>query len=66
MSRSWPAKNLLTDYKDQFGELDPLGTAYFVAGQVLDTVAERTAVREVISRLADEAYWLEVQTVAAL
>jgi acyl-CoA oxidase len=48
------AKNLLTDYQDEFGELDPLGTAYFVAGQVLDTVAERTAVREVIARLADE------------
>src|SRR3954454_3430047 len=48
------AKNLLTDYKDQFGELDPLGTAYFVAGQVIDTVAERTAAREVIARLADE------------
>ena len=48
------AKNLLTDYQDQFGELDPLGTAYFVAGQVIDTVAERTAVREVIARLADE------------
>jgi acyl-CoA oxidase len=48
------AKNLLTDYRDQFGELDPLGTAAFVAGQVLETVAERTAVREVLSRLADE------------
>jgi acyl-CoA oxidase len=48
------AKNLLTDFKDQFGELDPLGTAQFLAGQVLDTVAERTAVREIISRLADE------------
>jgi acyl-CoA oxidase len=47
------AKNLLTDYQDQFGELDPLGTAYFVAGQVIDTVAERTAVREVLNRLAD-------------
>jgi acyl-CoA oxidase len=48
------AKNLLTDYRDQFGELDPLGTAAFVAGQVLETVAERTAVREVLNRLADE------------
>ena len=26
------AKNLLTDYKDAFGELDPLGMAQFVAG----------------------------------
>src|SRR5215208_2057719 len=47
------AKNLLTDYKDEFGALDPLGTAYFVAGQVIGTVAERTAAREVINRLAD-------------
>ena len=29
------AKNLLTDYKDAFGELDPLGMAQFVAGQAL-------------------------------
>ena len=35
------AKNLLTDYRDQFGELDPLGVATFVAGQVLGTIAER-------------------------
>jgi len=48
------AKNLLTDYRDQFGELDPLGTATFVAGQVFETLAERTAVRELLGRLADE------------
>jgi acyl-CoA oxidase len=48
------AKNLLTGYKDQFGELDPLGTATFVAGQVLETLAERTAVRELLGRLADD------------
>jgi acyl-CoA oxidase len=48
------AKNLLTDYKDQFGDLDPLGLAQFFAGQVLGTVAERTAIREAISRLADD------------
>jgi acyl-CoA oxidase len=46
------AKNLLTDYKDQFGELDPLGTAQFVAGQVIDTVAERSGAREVLDRLS--------------
>ena len=40
------AKNLLTDYKDAFGELDPLGMAQFVAGQALGTIAERTAVRK--------------------
>jgi acyl-CoA oxidase len=48
------AKNLLTDYKDQFGELDPLGLAQFFAGQVLGTVAERTAIREAIERLASD------------
>jgi acyl-CoA oxidase len=48
------AKNLLTGFKDQFGELDPLGMAQFFAGQVLGTVAERTAVREVLGRLADD------------
>jgi acyl-CoA oxidase len=48
------AKNLLTDFRDSFGELDPLGTATFVAGQALETVAERTAVREILGRLADE------------
>jgi acyl-CoA oxidase len=47
------AKNLLTDYRDQFGELDPLGTAQFVAGQFFEQVAERTAVREALGRLAD-------------
>jgi acyl-CoA oxidase len=48
------AKNLLTDYKDSFGELDPLSLAQFLAGQVLGSVAERTAIREAIARLADE------------
>ena len=46
------AKNLLTDYKDAFGELDPLGTAQFVAGQVFETVAERSGAREVLDRIA--------------
>jgi acyl-CoA oxidase len=35
------AKNLLTDYRDTFGELDPLGTAQFVAGQALGMLSER-------------------------
>jgi acyl-CoA oxidase len=48
------AKNLLTDYRDQFGELDPLGMAQFFAEQVIETVAERSALREVIGRLADD------------
>ncbi len=36
------AKNLLTDYRDAFGELDPLGLAQFVAGQALSVLSERT------------------------
>jgi acyl-CoA oxidase len=48
------AKNLLTDFRDQLGELDPLGTAGFYARQGLETVAERTAMREVLTRLADD------------
>jgi acyl-CoA oxidase len=48
------AKNLLTDYRDQFGELDPLGTATFMAAQVASQVAERTALRELLGRLGDQ------------
>jgi acyl-CoA oxidase len=48
------AKNLLTDFRDQLGELDPLGTAAFFARQGFETVAERTAMREVLARLADD------------
>jgi acyl-CoA oxidase len=47
------AKNLLTDYRDRFGELDPLGTAQLFAGQAIGIVAERTAVRGLLARLAD-------------
>jgi acyl-CoA oxidase len=48
------AKSLLTDYKDNFGELDPLGTVQFVANQVIETIVERTAAREIVNRIADE------------
>jgi acyl-CoA oxidase len=48
------AKNLLTGYRDELGELDPLGVATFVAGQVFETIVERTGVGEVLGRLADE------------
>jgi acyl-CoA oxidase len=47
------AKNLLTDYRDQLGELDPLGMAQFFAGRVIGAVAERSAVRGLLARLAD-------------
>jgi len=48
------AKNLLTDYKIHFGDLDPLGLAGFFVGQAWETVAEKSAVREVLGRLADD------------
>jgi acyl-CoA oxidase len=48
------AKNLLTDYKDQFGELDPLGTAAFIGRQVVETIAERGAIREFLTRIGDD------------
>jgi acyl-CoA oxidase len=48
------AKNLLTDFQDELGELDPLGTVGFFAEQVAGVVAERTAVRELLGRLADD------------
>src|SRR3954452_8506697 len=47
------AKNLLTDYRDQFGELDPLGMAQFFGRQAFEIVAERTATRGLLARLAD-------------
>jgi acyl-CoA oxidase len=48
------AKSLLTDYKDAFGELDPIGTVRFFAEQVMETVVERTGAREIFSRLRDD------------
>src|SRR3954454_22057407 len=48
------AKNLLSDFRDELGELDPLGTATFFAGQVLETIAEKSAMRELLGRLADD------------
>jgi acyl-CoA oxidase len=48
------AKGLLTDYRDQFGELNPIETVGFVAGQVYETVVERSAVRELVQRLTDD------------
>jgi acyl-CoA oxidase len=41
-------KNLLTGYKDALGELDPLGTAQFVAGRALGMLAERIGLRKLI------------------
>jgi len=48
------AKSILTGYRDEFGELNPIETAGFVASQVWETVVERTAAREIIQRLTDD------------
>ncbi len=48
------AKNLLTDFKDSLGELDPLGMASFIAGTVTNVVSERTGIRELLGRLSDD------------
>ena len=48
------SKSLLTGYRDHFGELGPLATAGFVAGQVWETVVERSAGREILQRLTDD------------
>jgi acyl-CoA oxidase len=45
------AKGLISGYADDFGNLDTLGTVRFVADQVLDTVAERTSLRQLTERL---------------
>jgi acyl-CoA oxidase len=46
------AKGLLTDYRDEFGALDTLGTVRFVADQVVETVVERTRARKLLQSLA--------------
>ncbi|MDQ1683753.1 MAG: acyl-CoA oxidase [Frankiaceae bacterium] len=47
------AKTLLTNYQADFGDLDPLQTARFVAEQVMETVIERTSARNIVQRLLD-------------
>jgi acyl-CoA oxidase len=47
------AKELLTDFKDHFGELDLLDTARFVADQAVETAFERIGARHLLRRLLD-------------
>jgi acyl-CoA oxidase len=49
------AKELLTGYRDHFGELDVVGTALFVADQAVETVVERVGGRRLLQRLRDVA-----------
>ena len=48
------AKSLLTGYREEFGDLDPLGVAGFVAAQVIERFIERSAARELWGRIWDE------------
>ncbi len=47
------AKGLLTDYAEHFGELNPVGTVTFVAGQAVETVIERLFARQIIQVIGD-------------
>jgi acyl-CoA oxidase len=49
------AKELLTNYRSSFGELDTLGVVRFASRQVLSSVVERTAARSLGSRLLSAA-----------
>lgn len=48
------AKSLLTDYRDDFGDLGTLGAASFFVEQAFELIVERTAAREIFSRVWDD------------
>ncbi len=48
------AKSLLTGYREEFGDLNPIGMAGFVATQAVSRLVERTAARELWGRIWDE------------
>jgi len=47
------SKELLTGFRDHFGELDLMGTARFVADQAVDTIVERVGGRRFLQKLRD-------------
>jgi acyl-CoA oxidase len=49
------AKELLTGYRDHFGELDTVGTALFLADQAVESIVERVGGRRLLLRLRDAA-----------
>jgi acyl-CoA oxidase len=53
------AKGVLTDYKDQFAELDPREMVMFVAGQAVETVVERLSARSLVQMIADAVPGIE-------
>jgi len=48
------AKSLLTGFRDQFEDFNPVETVRFVATQALDVVGEKSALREIAQRLTDD------------
>ncbi|MGK2932727.1 MAG: acyl-CoA dehydrogenase family protein [Solirubrobacterales bacterium] len=48
------AKSLLTGYREEFGDLNPIGMAGFIASQVIERFVERSAAREFWGRIWDE------------
>ena len=49
------AKELLTNYRTSFGELDTLGVVRFASRHMVSTVVERTAARSLVHRLRSAA-----------
>jgi acyl-CoA oxidase len=47
------AKGVLTDYKDQFDDLNPAEMVTFVAGQAVETVVERLFARKIVQVIGD-------------
>ena len=47
------AKGVLTDYKDHFDELNPPEMVRYVAGQAVETIAERLFARKIAQVIAD-------------
>jgi acyl-CoA oxidase len=47
------ARGILTDYKDQFGDLDWREMVTFVAGQAVETVVERLFARKIVQVIGD-------------
>ncbi len=47
------AKGLLTQFRAEFNDLDPIGVVRAVAGAAVETMVEKTALRQVVDRLRD-------------
>jgi acyl-CoA oxidase len=47
------ARGLLTDYAQDFGELNPVGMVTFVAGRAVETVVERLFARQIVQVIGD-------------